>query len=287
MTRTMKASLLDGKHVASVLQIELQQKINILLKEGVRPPGLAVILVGQDPASAVYVQHKRRACQEMGFYSEAYHLNADTTETELLSLIKKLNDDPSIDGILVQLPLPKHINPEIIIEQIHPHKDVDGFHPYNLGRLSQGNPTLRPCTPYGIMTLLEYYQIAISGQNAVVIGASNIVGRPMALELLNAKATVTICHRATHNLEEHIRQATLIIVAAGVQEVVKPEWLNPQQIIVDVGIHRLSNGTLRGDVNFTEAKQKVAWITPVPGGIGPMTIQMLLENTFNCYCAHA
>jgi methylenetetrahydrofolate dehydrogenase (NADP+)/methenyltetrahydrofolate cyclohydrolase len=274
------ATILDGKHVASIYKQSLKEKINVRLKQGLRPPGLAVILVGNDAASSIYVNHKQKACVEYQVYSDAYHLSEDTSEETLLSLINTLNQTDTIDGILVQLPLPKHIDTQKIIEHIQPEKDVDGFHPYNLGRLAQGNPTLRPCTPLGIITLLKHYQLPIQGKHAVVIGASNIVGRPMGLELLLEKATVTICHSATQSLETHVREAELLVVAAGVLDVVKPEWLNRNQVVVDVGMHRLQDGTLRGDVDFHAAKHRVAWLTPVPFGIGPMTICMLLYNTY-------
>jgi len=274
------ATILDGKYVASVYKQSLQDQINARLSQGLRPPGLAVILVGSDAASSIYVNHKQKACLEYQIYSAAYHLNEDTPEAALLALIDELNQTDTIDGILVQLPLPKHMNTQKVIERIQPEKDVDGFHPYNLGRLAQGQPTLRPCTPLGIITLLKHYKLPLQGKHAVVIGTSNIVGRPMGLELLLEKATVTLCHSATRALEAHVKEAELLIVAAGVLDVVKPEWLNHNQIIVDVGIHRLQDGSLRGDINFNAAKHRVAWITPVPFGIGPMTICMLLHNTY-------
>ncbi len=275
----MTASLIDGKHVAGEIRKDIKKRVLASARKGHRPPGLAVIIVGNDSASHVYVSNKRKACQEVGFNSYAYDLEANIHEKELLALIDDLNQKDDIDGILVQLPLPSHINPSTIIERIKPSKDVDGFHPYNLGRLAQGNPLLRPCTPYGIMQLMEYYQFEVVGKHAVVVGASNIVGRPMALEFLQAKATVTICHRATQNLEQHIKMADVVVVATGVYDVVKASWLHCEQIIIDVGMHRHHNGTLHGDVNFDEAKKSVRWITPVPGGIGPMTICTLLQNT--------
>lgn len=275
----MLASLLDGKLVASTIRNQIKQTVIMRNQQGHRPPGLAVVLLGEDAASKIYVENKRKACIDVGFQSYAYDLPIDTSEQELLSLIDQLNAQDDIDGILVQLPLPKHINTSSVIERIRFTKDVDGFHPYNLGRLAQGNPLLRPCTPYGIIQLLNHYQLDLMGKHAVVVGASNIVGRPMALELLHAKSTVTICHRATKNLEQHIRIADLIVVATGVIDIISPNWLNKNQIILDVGMHRLPDGSLRGDVNFNEAKQKVDWITPVPGGVGPMTISTLLQNT--------
>ena len=275
----MSASIIDGKKVSSDLKEDIKQLVSALKMQGHRPPGLAVILIGNDPASSIYVNSKRKACSEVGFNSYRYDLPTETSEIDLISLIDTLNNNREIDGILVQLPLPAHINTTTIIERIKPTKDVDGFHPYNLGRLTQGNPQLRPCTPYGVIQLLEHYQIDLLGKHAVVIGASNIVGRPMALELLLAKATVTICHSATHNLEQHIRTADIIVVATGTYNVVKPEWLHSQQVIIDIGIHRRKDNTIHGDVDFSEAKKIVRWITPVPGGIGPMTIITLLQNT--------
>ena len=275
----MTASLLDGKKAASQIKVDLKLAVENSVKQGLRPPGLAVILVGNDEASGVYVANKRKACEEVGFNSYAYDLPANTSETKLLELIEQLNHSPEIDGILVQLPLPPTIDPHKVIECIHPAKDVDGFHPYNLGRLAQRNPQLRPCTPYGIISLLSFYQIPLVGMHAVVIGASNIVGRPMALEFLLAAATVTICHRFTNNLEKHVGIADILVVATGVKDIVDSAWLHEKQVIVDVGMHRLENGKLRGDIDFEQAKEKVAWITPVPGGVGPMTIATLLQNT--------
>lgn len=277
----MTASILDGKHVASLLKNKIKQKIDTLTQKGHLAPGLAVILIGDDPASCIYVKHKQKACADVGIQSFAFHLAINTTEDELLTLIDRLNHRTDIHGILVQLPLPAHINTSHVITQIDPRKDVDGFHPYNLGCLAQGNPILRPCTPYGIITLLTHYNINIAGQHCVVVGASNIVGRPMALEFLLAKATVTICHSKTKHLEQYIRIADIIVVATGKKDVLNVSWLNPNQIIIDVGIHRLPDGSLRGDVDFPAAKDKVAFITPVPNGIGPMTICTLLHNTLH------
>jgi methylenetetrahydrofolate dehydrogenase (NADP+)/methenyltetrahydrofolate cyclohydrolase len=277
----MTALLLDGKLVAALSKNNIKSAIQSRQFKGLRSPGLAVVLVGDDPASSIYVVNKRKACLEVGINSYAYDLPQKTTEAELLHLIEELNHSSEVDGILVQLPLPTAINSNKIIECINPAKDVDGFHPYNVGRLVQRNPLLRPCTPYGIINLLAFYQIPLSGKHAVVIGASNIVGRPMALEFLLAGATVTICHRFTKNLEQYIRVADLIVVAVGIPDVINVDWLSTQQIIIDVGIHRLPNGTIRGDINFNRAKDKVAWITPVPGGVGPMTITTLLQNTVN------
>jgi len=276
----MTASLLDGKHVASLRLNNLKKRVDAHIAQGHSAPGLAVILLGDDPASHIYVNHKRKACQKVGFNTYAYDLPAETDESNLIELIDNLNEAPEVHGILVQLPLPSHINSRAIIERIKPSKDVDGFHPYNLGRLAQGDPTLRPCTPYGIINLLKHYEINPFGKRAVVIGSSNIVGRPMMLELLLAKATVTVCNRATRNLESHVREAELIIIAAGSKDILDPSWFSKNQIVIDVGMHREENGKLRGDINFEQVKNKVAWITPVPGGVGPMTICTLLENTF-------
>lgn len=276
----MTASLLDGKHVATMRLNTLKAHIDARIADGHQVPGLAVILLGDDPASQIYVNHKRKACQRVGINTYAYDLPAETDERSLIELIDNLNESPDVHGILVQLPLPAHINSRAIIERIKPTKDVDGFHPYNLGRLAQGDPALRPCTPYGIMNLLKTYEINPTGKRAVVIGASNIVGRPMMLELLLARATVTICNRATKNLASHVREAELIIIAAGSKDILEPAWFNKNQIVVDVGMHREESGKLRGDIDFEQVKNKVAWITPVPGGVGPMTICTLLENTF-------
>ena len=275
----MSAAILDGKALAVSRRLRLAEEINQFKREHGRTPALAVILVGNDQASTIYVTNKRKACTEVGMVSYAYDLPTTTSQEELLNLLHRLNSDPVVDGILVQLPLPEHINERLVLEHIHPSKDVDGFHPYNLGRLAQRNPLLRPCTPKGIMSLLNHYNLAITGKHAVVIGASNIVGRPMSLELLMAGATVTICHRFTQDLQAHVRQAEILIVAAGQIDVVDPDWLHKEQIVIDVGIHRLEHGTIRGDVNFNEAYNRVSWLTPVPGGVGPMTVISLLENT--------
>jgi methylenetetrahydrofolate dehydrogenase (NADP+)/methenyltetrahydrofolate cyclohydrolase len=273
------ASILNGKQVAAELIGKIKEETQQLIQQGRALPGLAVVLVGDDPASTIYVNNKRKACLEVGFNSFAYNLPLHTSENELTALIDELNAANDVHGILVQLPLPAHINTAKIIERISPLKDIDGFHPYNLGRLAQGEPLLRPCTPYGIIQLLKNYHLNLVGLNAVVVGTSNIVGRPMALELLLEKATVTSCHRATKNLEHHIRSADLIIVAAGVLDVVKTHWLNSKQILVDVGIHRTKEGKIRGDIDYLIAQNRVQWITPVPGGVGPMTICTLLQNT--------
>ncbi|STX29061.1 methenyltetrahydrofolate cyclohydrolase [Legionella beliardensis] len=275
----MTATLLNGKQLASQLRAAVAQEILAMKNQNIRPPSLAVILVGDDPASEIYVTNKRRACEEAGITSVAFNLPEHTSEKKLLELIKELNDNPNIDGILVQFPLPSAINSDHIIECIKPAKDVDGFHPYNVGRLAQRIPLLRPCTPLGIIQLLNFYNIPLRGKNTVVVGSSNIVGRPMALEFLLAGATVTVCHRFTKDLEPHVRLADIIVVATGVYDLIHYDWLNQSQVVIDVGIHRLENGKLRGDVDFDKISQQVGWITPVPGGVGPMTIATLLQNT--------
>ncbi len=275
----MSAKIIDGKAVAADLKQQLKLATTERLAEGKRRPGLAVVLIGANPASQVYVGSKRKSCEEIGFKSEAYDLPETTTEDELLSLIDQLNQDDDIDGILVQLPLPQHISAETVIERIAPHKDVDGFHPYNIGRLAQRNPQLRPCTPKGVITLLRTTGVDLKGLEAVVVGASNIVGRPMALELLLAGCTTTVCHRWTNNLEEQVRRADLLVVAVGKPGFIPGEWIKQGAIVIDVGINRLENGKLTGDVEFEKAKEKASWITPVPGGVGPMTVATLLENT--------
>lgn len=275
----MSAKIIDGKAVAADLKQQLKLATAERLAEGKRRPGLAVILIGANPASQVYVGSKRKSCEEIGFKSEAYDLPETATEEELLSLIDKLNQDDDIDGILVQLPLPQQISAETVIERIAPHKDVDGFHPYNIGRLAQRNPQLRPCTPKGVITLLRTTGVDLKGLEAVVVGASNIVGRPMALELLLAGCTTTVCHRWTNNLEEQVRRADLLVVAVGKAGFIPGEWIKQGAIVIDVGINRLENGKLTGDVEFEKAKEKASWITPVPGGVGPMTVATLLENT--------
>ncbi|WP_077523797.1 bifunctional methylenetetrahydrofolate dehydrogenase/methenyltetrahydrofolate cyclohydrolase FolD [Metapseudomonas resinovorans] len=275
----MTAQLIDGKTIAARLRQQIAQRVAERRQQELRVPGLAVILVGSDPASQVYVAHKRKDCEEVGFLSEAHDLPASTSQAELLALIDRLNEDPAIDGILVQLPLPEHLDASQLLERIHPDKDVDGFHPYNVGRLAQRIPLLRPCTPKGIMTLLESTGANLYGMNAVVVGASNIVGRPMALELLLAGCTVTVTHRFTKDLAGHVANADLVVVAAGKPGLVKGEWIKPGAIVIDVGINRQDDGKLVGDVEYDVAAQRASWITPVPGGVGPMTRACLLENT--------
>ncbi len=283
----MTARIIDGKAIAAAIRQTIKQQVDQRLADGLRPPGLAVILVGENPASQVYVRNKRKACEEVGFLSEAHDLPEDTSQGQLLALIDTLNANPEIDGILVQLPLPKHIDPETVIERIHPDKDVDGFHPYNIGRLAVRLPTLRPCTPRGVMKLLESIGETFYGREAVVVGASNIVGRPMTLELLLAGCTVTTCHRFTKDLRSHVERAEILVVAAGKPGLVKGEWIRPGATVIDVGMNRLPDGHLVGDVEFEPAKERAAWITPVPGGVGPMTIAMLLLTTLEAAGQHS
>ncbi|RTR38571.1 bifunctional methylenetetrahydrofolate dehydrogenase/methenyltetrahydrofolate cyclohydrolase FolD [Shewanella canadensis] len=275
----MTAQRIDGKAIAQSIRTQLKDKVTARKEAGQRVPGLAVILVGADPASQVYVGSKRRACEEVGFLSRSYDLDTTTSEAELLAIIDQCNEDPAIDGILVQLPLPEHIEESKVIERIRPDKDVDGFHPYNVGRLAQRIPVLRSCTPMGIMTLIKTTGIDTYGLDAVIVGASNIVGRPMSLELLLAGCTTTTCHRFTRNLEQKVRQADLLVVAVGKPGFIPGEWIKPGAIVIDVGINRLEDGSLAGDVQFDSASENASFITPVPGGVGPMTIASLLENT--------
>ena len=281
----MNAKLIDGKQIAASLRQEIAAQVRVRKENGLRIPGLAVILVGQDPASQVYVSHKRKDCEEVGFISRSHDLPADTAQDTLLQLIDSLNDDPEIDGILVQLPLPAHLDASLLLERIRPDKDVDGFHPYNIGRLAQRMPLLRPCTPLGIMRLLKSTGVDLYGLDATVVGASNIVGRPMALELLLGGCTTTVTHRFTRDLADHVRRSDLVVVAAGKPGLVKGDWIKPGAIVIDVGINRMEDGRLCGDVEFAVAAQRAAWITPVPGGVGPMTRACLLENTLHA-CEH-
>jgi len=283
---TLNAQILDGKALAARMRQEIALEAETQSRKHGRKPGLAVILVGADPASEVYVRAKKAGCEKAGIASYSYELPADTTQQHLLGLITELNQDPKIDGILVQLPVPEHINPETIIEAIDPSKDVDGFHPYNLGRLAARQPALRSCTPYGCMKLIEETGIDLHGKECVIVGASNIVGRPMALELLLAGATVTVTHKFTRDLQSHVERADVLVAAAGKQGLIKGEWIKPGAIVVDVGIHRLEDGTLTGDVAFEDASKNAGWITPVPGGVGPMTITMLLANTVQAFKVH-
>jgi methylenetetrahydrofolate dehydrogenase (NADP+)/methenyltetrahydrofolate cyclohydrolase len=279
----MTAKLIDGKAIAQLQRLTIAQTVSKLKSQGQRPPGLAVILVGSDPASAVYVKNKQLACEEVGFYSERHDYPVDLDPETLFAIINQLNNDPKIDGILVQLPLPAHIDAEKILESIAPQKDVDGFDAYNFGRLAQNLQGLRPCTSAGVMTLLAHTGVTVAGKHACVIGASRIVGRPMALELLNHDATVTICHRLTQDLPAQIAQADILVVAIGQPRFIQGAWIKPGAVVIDVGLTRLDDGTLSGDVDFATAKQRASWITPVPGGVGPMTISTLLQNTLTAY----
>ena len=275
----MTAQLIDGKAIAANLRQQIAQQVAERRQQGLRTPGLAVILVGTDPASQVYVSHKRKDCEEVGFVSRAFDLSSTTSQLELETLIDTLNADADIDGILLQLPLPAHLDASLLLERIRPDKDVDGFHPYNVGRLAQRIPLLRPCTPKGIMALLESTGQDLYGMDAVVVGASNIVGRPMAMELLLAGCTVTVTHRFTKDLAGHVGRADLVVVAAGKPGLVKGEWIKEGAIVIDVGINRQADGKLVGDVVYETALPRAGWITPVPGGVGPMTRACLLENT--------
>ncbi len=275
----MSAQHIDGKLISQTIRSEVAARVESRVTTGLRAPGLAVVLVGEDPASQVYVASKRRACDEVGFVSKSYDLPTTTTQDELLTLIDKLNNDDSIDGILVQLPLPAGIDTTLVLERIVPHKDVDGFHPYNVGRLAQRIPKLRSCTPKGIMTLIERYNIPTRGAHAVIVGASNIVGRPMTLELLLAGCTTTTCHRFTKDLESHVRQADILVVAVGKANFIPGSWIKSGAVVIDVGINRQENGKLIGDVDYNTAINHATYITPVPGGVGPMTVASLIENT--------
>lgn len=277
----MSALLIDGRKIAESLRAEIKARVHRRLAGGARPPGLAVVMVGNNPASEVYVRNKRKACAEVGIRSFSHDLPVDTSEVALLALIDSLNANGDVDGILVQLPLPLHFNTDRIIERIRPDKDVDGFHPYNVGRLALRKPALRPCTPRGVIRLLESTGQALRGKNAVVIGASNHVGRPMALELLLAGCTTTVCHRFTRDLANQVAAAEILVVAVGKPGLVQGEWIRPGALVIDVGINRDADGTLVGDIQFEAARQRAGWITPVPGGVGPMTVATLLLNTLD------
>jgi methylenetetrahydrofolate dehydrogenase (NADP+)/methenyltetrahydrofolate cyclohydrolase len=279
----MTARIIDGKGIAEQIKAQLRQATDALAAAGKRRPGLAVIMVGDSAASQVYVRNKRSSCVQAGIVSSAHDLPASTSEAELLDLIRLLNNDSAIDGILVQLPLPAQIRARLVIETIDPAKDVDGFHPYNLGRLAQREPLLRPCTPYGVMRMLESIGTKVAGLEAVVVGASNIVGRPMALELLLAGATTTVCHSRTRNLGAVVARADLVVAAVGQPGMVRGEWIKPGAIVIDVGMNRLENGKLVGDVEYAAAAERASWITPVPGGVGPMTVAMLMNNALEAY----
>ncbi|MFC7000977.1 bifunctional methylenetetrahydrofolate dehydrogenase/methenyltetrahydrofolate cyclohydrolase FolD [Pseudobowmanella zhangzhouensis] len=279
----MPAQLIDGKLIAQRVRGHVAEQVSLIVESGKRAPGLAVVLVGADPASQVYVGSKRKACEEVGFVSKSYDLPSNTTQQQLLDLIEQLNNDKDVDGILVQLPLPAGLHADEILERIHPHKDVDGFHPYNIGRLAERMPVLRPCTPKGIMTLIESTKKPMKGLNAVVVGASNIVGRPMSLELLLVSCTTTVCHKFTKDLQFHVSHADLLVVAVGKPEFIPGDWIKPGAIVIDVGINRQNDGRLVGDVEFERAREIAGWITPVPGGVGPMTVASLIENTLEAY----
>ncbi len=271
--------IIDGREIAAEVRAEIKSEISLLKEKSGVTPGLAVVLVGDDPASRVYVRNKGKACEEVGIRSFQHTLPADTGEEDLLALIKELNGSKEVNGILVQLPLPSHINEETVLEAVSPQKDVDGFHPYNIGRLMIGRPLLQPCTPYGVMRMLESTGVDLTGKEAVVVGRSNIVGKPMALMLLHRNATVTICHSKTRDIAQKVRSADIIIAAVGRAGFVKGEWVKDGAVVIDVGINRTADGKLVGDVEFEGASRRASFITPVPGGVGPMTIAMLLKNT--------
>lgn len=279
----MPAQLINGKSIAKQVRENVASQVESMLAAGKRAPGLAVIKVGSDAASGVYVANKRRACEEVGFIDLAHELPATTDQQALLDLVDELNADERVDGILVQLPLPAGLNADEVLERIRPDKDVDGFHPYNIGRLVQRMPALRPCTPKGIMTLIESTKRPAKGLDAVIVGASNIVGRPMSLELLLAGCTVTTCHKFTQDLKSHVERADILVVAVGKAEFIPGAWVKPGAIVIDVGINRQADGSLVGDVEFDVAKEHAGWITPVPGGVGPMTVASLIENTLEAY----
>ena len=277
----MAARILDGKQISTQLIDELRTRVDARVAAGHRAPALAVVLVGDDPASAVYVRNKKLACERAGIRSLSFEKPASLTEDALLDLVRQLNEDPAVDGILVQLPLPAQIDKDRVIETISPLKDVDGFHPYNFGRLALKMPLLRPCTPHGVMVMLEKTGIDLVGLDAVVVGASNIVGRPAALELLMARATVTVCHSKTRDLAGKVAAADIVVAGVGIPNFVRGEWIKPGAVVIDVGINRLPDGRLCGDVEYAPASERAAWITPVPGGVGPMTIAMLMRNTYD------
>ncbi|HSH87509.1 MAG TPA: bifunctional methylenetetrahydrofolate dehydrogenase/methenyltetrahydrofolate cyclohydrolase FolD [Methylophilus sp.] len=275
----MSAHIIDGKQIANQLLDEIKNKIDQRLQSAKRAPCLAVVLVGDDPASAIYVRNKQIACEKVGIVSKAYKYPSSLSQDELFDLIRKLNQDPDTDGILVQSPLPHQIDETAILAMIDPAKDVDGFHPYNIGLLAVRQPQLRSCTPYGVIKMLQASGINLKGLDAVVVGVSNHVGRPMGLELLLAGCTVTSCHRHTKDLAAHLLRADIVVAAAGKAGLIKGEWIKPGAIVVDIGINRLPDGKLAGDVEFEVARQRAAYITPVPGGVGPMTVATLMENT--------
>ncbi len=275
----MTAQLINGKEIAAAARAKIAERVQARIQSGKSAPGLAVVLIGNNPASSVYVRNKVNACKEIGFTSKNLTFEESITQKELLDLVATLNKDPEVHGILIQLPLPEHLNATAVLDAIDPKKDVDGFHPYNIGKLAQRSPKLRPCTPKGIMHLLTESGIPVKGADAIIVGASNIVGRPMALELLLAGATVTITHRFTKDLAKKVSEADIVVVATGIPGLVKGEWIKKGATVIDVGINRLADGTLTGDVEYEAAKERAGFITPVPGGVGPMTVAMLMENT--------
>lgn len=279
----MSARLIDGKAIALALRNDIRTAVTKLREQGHRAPGLAVVLVGADPASQIYVRHKHQACDAAGMHSVVHMLPEHSTQAEVLQVVDQLNRDPAVDGILVQLPVPKQIGAKAVIDAIAVDKDVDGFNPENLGLLAQRTPRLRPCTPYGVIKMLEHEHIDPRGMDAVILGQSNIVGRPMALELLMKSATVTVCHSQTRDLAGHVARADLVVAGIGRPEFVRGEWIKPGAVVIDVGLNRLPTGKIVGDVEFEAAAERAAYITPVPGGVGPMTIAMLMQNTLEAY----
>lgn len=275
----MTANVIDGKAIAQKIRSEIKDQVIAIVNQGDQAPGLAVIQVGQDPASSVYVKNKRMACEEVGMNSFNYDLEEDISQEKLLSIIEDLNNNDEVTGILVQLPLPDHINETIIIETIDPRKDVDGFHPYTIGRLMQRIPLLRPCTAIGVITMLEEIGIDPIGKHVVIVGASNLVGRPLNLEFLLKGSTTTVCHKYTEDLQSHVMQADILAVAVGKANFIPGEWIKEGAVVFDIGINRNEDGTLTGDVDFEMAKEQASWISPVPGGVGPMTVAMLIKNT--------
>lgn len=282
----MTAEIIDGKAIAQQSNANLARRVEKRLQQGLRRPGLAVVMVGNDTASKIYVRNKHRACESVNFFSQIHYLPADVSEAAILRLIDELNENEAIDGILIQLPLPQNCNSTTVLQRVSAHKDVDGFHPLNIGRLCQRAPLLRPCTPKGIMQLLKHHHVTTFGLNAVVVGASNIVGRPMCLELLLAGCTTTVTHRFTYNLPQHVANADLLVVAVGKPGLISGEWIKPGAIVIDVGITRLDDGRVVGDVDFDSAIKRASLITPVPGGVGPMTVAALLSNTFEACEKH-
>ncbi len=282
----MTANIINGRTIASHIRQDLTKKIASRAQQGLPQPGLDVILVGDDPASATYVRHKQRACDEVGVISRRHNLPTTTSQTELKTLIETLNQRQETHGILLQLPLPLSLDANPLLSCINPNKDVDGFHPFNIGQLVQRQPTMRPCTPFGIIQLLNTTACCLSDAHAVIVGASNIVGRPMALECLLSKCTVTVCHRFTQSLQQHIQQADILIAAIGNPGIIQSEWIKPGAIVIDVGFNHLPDGRICGDIDFDTAKERASWITPVPGGVGPMTVATLLQNTLRAAELH-